>query len=227
MLVATLAATGVFKWLSTQNKASASRLMQSEVYQASQAGIETARSWMTYNASDVGALIKQYKDGNRKPILLDSVLYPLVSDKNQKFSVLLVGADTKSYPYKLKLISTGTARNGSKYSQVAILSVSGLYQVEVPEIKKSIDFNYAFWGANLKFAGTNQISSLVLNGDWNNNPPTISGDFIVTGSLTLSGDNAVISGNTCVGKDLQVKNAIGPFRRCICTSKFPRRSRYF
>ena len=65
MLVATLAATGVFKWLSTQNKASASRLMQSEVYQASQAGIETARSWMTYNASDVGALIKQYKDGNR------------------------------------------------------------------------------------------------------------------------------------------------------------------
>ena len=31
MLVATLAATGVFKWLSTQNKASASRLMQSEV----------------------------------------------------------------------------------------------------------------------------------------------------------------------------------------------------
>lgn len=212
MLVATLAATGVFKWLSTQNKASASRLMQSEVYQASQAGIETARSWMTYNASDVGALIKQYKDGNRKPILLDSVLYPLVSDKNQKFSVLLVGADTKSYPYKLKLISTGTARNGSKYSQVAILSVSGLYQVEVPEIKKSIDFNYAFWGANLKFAGTNQVTSLVLNGDWNNNPPTISGDFIVTGSLTLSGDNAVISGNTCVGKDLQVKNAIGPFK---------------
>lgn len=221
MLVATLAATGVFKWLSTQNKASASRLMQSEVYQASQAGIETARSWMTYNASDVGALIKQYKDGNRKPILLDSVLYPLVSDKNQKFSVLLVGADTKSYPYKLKLISTGTARNGSKYSQVAILSVSGLYQVEVPEIKKSIDFNYAFWGANLKFGGTNQVTSLVLNGDWDNNPPTISGDFIVTGSLTLSGDNAVISGNTCVGKDLQVKNAIGPFKDVYVHQNFP------
>ena len=51
MLVATLAATGVFKWLSTQNKASASRLMQSEVYQASQAGIETARSWMVYHGS--------------------------------------------------------------------------------------------------------------------------------------------------------------------------------
>jgi hypothetical protein len=83
------------------------------------------------------------------------------------------------------------------------------------------DFNYAFWGANLKFAGTNQISSLVLNGDWNNNPPTTTGDFIVTGSLTLSGDNAVISGNTCVGKDLQVKNAIGPFKDVYVHQNFP------
>lgn len=206
MLVATLAATGVFKWLSTQNKASASRLMQSEVYQASQAGIETARSWMTYNASDVGALIKQYKDGNRKPILLDSVLYPLVSDKNQKFSVLLVGADTKSYPYKLKLISTGTARNGSKYSQVAILSVSGLYQVEVPEIKKSIDFNYAFWGASLYYDGSNTVSSVVLNGNWDHNPPTTTGDFIVTGNVSLSGNKINVGENTCIGGNLTTNN---------------------
>lgn len=206
MLVATLAATGVFKWLSTQNKASASRLMQSEVYQASQAGIETARSWMTYNASDVGALIKQYKDGNRKPILLDSVLYPLVSDKNQKFSVLLVGADTKSYPYKLKLISTGTARNGSKYSQVAILSVSGLYQVEVPEIKKSIDFSYSFWGGSLYYDGTNTVSSVVLNGDWDHNPPTTTGDFIVTGNVSLSGNKINVGENTCIGGNLTTNN---------------------
>src|SRR5574344_1696091 len=206
MLVATLAATGVFKWLSTQNKASASRLMQSEVYQASQAGIETARSWMTYNASDVGALIKQYKDGNRKPILLDSVLYPLVSNKNQKFNVLLVGADTKSYPYKLKLISTGTARNGSKYSQVAILSVSGLYQVEVPEIKKSIDFNYAFWGASLYYDGSNTVSSVVLNGNWENNPPTTTGDFIVTGNVSLSGNKINVGENTCIGGNLTTNN---------------------
>lgn len=212
MLVATLAATGVFKWLSSQNKSSASRLMQSEVYQASQAGIETARSWISYNASDVGGLIKQYKDGNRKPILLDSVLYPLVSSKNQKFSVLLVGADTKSYPYKLKLISTGTARNGSKYSQVAILSVSGLYQVEVPENKKIIDFNFSFWGGSLEFGGGNTISSLALNGDWSGNPPLITGDFIVTGVLDLSGDNANVGGNTCVGKDLNTNNATGPLK---------------
>lgn len=221
MVVATIGATGVFRWLTSQNKASASRLMQSEVYQASAAGLETARSWMVYHAPDVGALIGQYEQGDRKPILLDSILRPLAKDKKQEFSVYLVGADTKSYPYKVKLISTGKSRGGSKYSQIAILTVDGLYKVQIPKKESKLNFNYSFWGANLKFAGTNQVTSLVLNGDWDNNPPTISGDFIVTGSLTLSGDNAVISGNTCVGKDLQVKNAIGPFKDVYVHQNFP------
>ena len=166
MLVATLAATGVFKWLSTQNKASASRLMQSEVYQASQAGIETARSWMVYHGHEVGALIKQYKDDNRKPVLLDSILHPLASNKNQKFSVLLVGADTKSYPYKLKLISTGMSRSGSKYSQVAIVSVDGLYRVSIPLEQSNIDFDKAFFGKVSNLVGTDKMQSAIINGNY-------------------------------------------------------------
>ena len=186
MLVATLAATGVFKWLSTQNKASASRLMQSEVYQASQAGIETARSWMVYHGHDVGALIKQYKE-TKKPILLDSILRPLASDKNQKFSVLLVGADTKSYPYKLKFISTGTARSGSKYSQVAIVGVDGLYKVSIPIERTGIDFDKAFSGRVTNLVGTDKMQSAIVNGDYNGNVPRIDESLIVTGNANLQG----------------------------------------
>lgn len=212
MVVATIGATGVFRWLTSQNKASASRLMQSEVYQASAAGLETARSWMVYHAPDVGALIGQYEQGDRKPILLDSILRPLAKDKKQEFSVYLVGADTKSYPYKVKLISTGKSRGGSKYSQIAILTVDGLYKVQIPKKESKLNFNYTFWGGSLDFGGGNTISSLVLNGDWSGNPPLIEGDFIVTGALNLSGDNANVGGNTCVGKNLNTNNATGPLK---------------
>ena len=68
MLVATIAATGIYKWLSSANRASAARLKQSEVYQASQAGVETVRSWISYQGNDAGALIKYYLDNDKKPV---------------------------------------------------------------------------------------------------------------------------------------------------------------
>lgn len=207
MLVATLAATGVFKWLSTQNKASASRLMQSEVYQASQAGIETARSWMVYHGHDVGALIKQYKE-TKKPILLDSILRPLASDKNQKFSVLLVGADTKSYPYKLKFISTGTARSGSKYSQVAIVGVDGLYKVSIPIERTGIDFDKAFSGRVTNLVGTDKMQSAIVNGDYNGNVPRIDESLIVTGNANLQGTVDLAGADFYVKGDFSNQGAV-------------------
>ncbi len=206
MLVATIAATGVYKWLSSENKASASRLMQSEVYQASAAGIETARSWMVHHAADVGAVIKQYQSNGRKPILLDSVLHPLASNKDQKFSVYLVGVDTKSYPYKVKLASTGYARGSSKYSQISILSVDGLYKVNVPSKATSIDFNYAYFGGSITYEGTTEISSVAINGNWDKNPPVTHGDFIVTGDADLSGNKVRVYGNTCIGGNAEFNN---------------------
>lgn len=190
MLVATIASTGVFKWLSSQNKDSASRLMQSEVYQASQAGIETARSWMVYHGHDVGALIKQYNDNKRKPINLDPVLKPLASDKNQSFSVHLIGVDTKSNPYKLKLVSTGSSRNGSEYSQVAILSVDGLYRVTVPQEQNNIDFDKAFFGAVNNFTGGDTIQSAIINGDFEGNIPNVKEGLLVTGDVDLDGSTS-------------------------------------
>ncbi len=208
MLVATLAATGVFKWLSTQNKASASRLMQSEVYQASQAGIETARSWMVYHGHEVGALIKQYKDDNRKPVLLDSILHPLASNKNQKFSVLLVGADTKSYPYKLKLISTGMSRSGSKYSQVAIVSVDGLYRVSIPLEQSNIDFDKAFFGKVDKLVGSDQMQSAIINGNYGGNVPKIEESLLITGNAALQGTVDLAGADFYVKGDFSNQGAV-------------------
>ena len=63
MLVATIAATATYKWITSEGRSSASRLRQSEAYQSAVAGIENTRSWMTFHANDVGALIRQYMNG--------------------------------------------------------------------------------------------------------------------------------------------------------------------
>ena len=47
MLVATIAATATFKWLTSENRSSASRMLRQEAYQSSVAGIENARAWMS------------------------------------------------------------------------------------------------------------------------------------------------------------------------------------
>ena len=77
MLVATIAATATFKWLTSESRSSSSRMLQREAYQSAIAGIESARSWMTYHGNDVGSLIKQFEDkqlkeGHSVPILLNS-----------------------------------------------------------------------------------------------------------------------------------------------------------
>ena len=60
MLIATIAATATWKWLSSEGMSSASRMLQREAAQSANAGIENARMWMTFNANDVGVLITQY-----------------------------------------------------------------------------------------------------------------------------------------------------------------------
>ena len=44
MMVATIATTAIYKWISHMGESSAAELKKSEAYQASQAGLETARS---------------------------------------------------------------------------------------------------------------------------------------------------------------------------------------
>ena len=209
MLVATIAATATYKWITSEGRSSASRMMQREAYQSAVAGIESARSWMTYHANETGALIKQYKEGGNLPIKLNDQLAEFVR-AGQSFDVWLVGVNTESSTYKLKLMSTGKARNGgASHSEIAILNVTGLYQIKVPKENVSIDtdFKYAYFGGSLSYEGESNATAMVVNGNWSGRPPkTANGDFVVTGNATLGGNLIDVSEYACIGGNLTTNN---------------------
>ncbi|MCQ2060406.1 MAG: hypothetical protein MJY47_02325 [Fibrobacter sp.] len=207
MLVATIAATATFKWLNSEGRSSADRLMLSEARQSAVAGIETARSWMTYHGNETGALVKQYLGNGKTPILLDSLLSPMTNGQ-QKFSVMLVGVDISNPTYKLKIASTGTARNGTTFSEEAIMNVNGLYRVAIPTTQSTLDFNYALFSSSVTYNGTVKIESAVINGNWYKNPPITTGDFVVTGNAELSGSSLNIGGTACIAGNLDANNGI-------------------
>lgn len=206
MLVATIAATATYKWITSEGKSSASRMLQREAYQSAVAGIENTRAWMTYHANDVGALIKQFKDSQLPIKLNDRLTAQLRAD--QKYDVWLTGVNTEQSTYKLKILSSGEARNGTRHSEVAIFNVDGLYQVKIPKITHhaDIDFDYAYFGGSYNGAGNVNVTSAVVNGNWNGNPQTVTRNFIVTGNVTLSGNGVNIGQSACVGGDLTTNN---------------------
>lgn len=209
MLVATIAATATYKWLTSESRSSANRMQQQEAYQSAVAGIESARSWMTYHANETGALIKQYKDGKNTPIKLTEQLAQFVR-AGQSFDVWLVGVDAESAPYKLKVMSTGRARNGrATHSEMAIFNVNGLYKVRMTKkkVKVNTDFHYAYFGGSLNYEGQSEATSMVINGNWEGRPPsTTSGDFVVTGDATLGGNRIDVKAYACIGGDLSTNN---------------------
>lgn len=232
MLVATIAATATFKWLSSEGLSSGSRMMQKEAYQSAVAGLENARTWMTYHANDVGSLIKQYKDENRNSsgdgikIKLNNQLRSLTRN-GQNYDVWLAGVNTEESTYKLKIISTGKARNGSVHSEVGIFNVDGLYQVEIPRerVTATVDFEEAFFG-NLATAGDIYVNSaiitqtpdvknaggqalnymgitdyLILDGNFYVNASATMKDVYITGHFGFCADFTA-TGNLYVGGDL-------------------------
>lgn len=206
MLVATIAATATYRWLTAQSKASASRMVQSAAYQSAVAGIEAARSWMTFHGNDLGGIIEQYFAGNKKPILLNSALPPL-NRFGQKYDVWLVGVDVTSTEYKLKIVSQGVARNGSKHSEVAVLNVSGLYRVRVPaDNGGNLDFEEGFFGS---VSGTQayDVNSGIINGD-----VTIGGAYASSADHLIVTGNLNVNSNTNLG-DVYVKGSV-----CSCTN---------
>lgn len=198
MMIATIAATATYKWITSEGRSSASRMLQREAYQSSIAGIENARAWMTYHANDVGALIKAYIDGGNKPVNIDDRLRTL-QRAGQDYHVWLVGVNTEKSTYKLKILSSGEARNNTRHSEVAIFNVDGLYQVKVPQEKKSgeVDFNEAFFGS-AKDGISLDVNSAIMNGNTKFNTKFEASDYVI-----VTGDVSVNS-STDVG-DLYVK----------------------
>lgn len=210
MLVATIAGTATFKWLTSENFSSGSRMQQAQARSAAVAGIEAARSWMSNNANDAGAALKQYL-ADKKAISLDQVLATTMRG-DQKYSVKIVGveADPASSTLRVKVVSSGEARNGSVYSEAAILKVTGLYKVKVPIEVKPLDFHQSYYGGSTSSTDGVKSESMIINGDWGGanggNPSGITKDFVVTGNVKLSGNNLKMAQNNCVGGNLSVEN---------------------
>lgn len=208
MLVATIAATATYKWITSQGRASSSRMLEREAYQSSLAGIENARAWIAWHANDAGALIKQYLDGGKKPVRMDRQLRSLQRE-GQSYSVWLTGVNTENSTYRFKILSKGESRNGAaSHSEVAILNVDGLYQVRVPAEKKAskVDFDYAYFGGSTSYSGEHKATSMLINGNWSGNPQGIEKNFVVTGNVTLSGSKIEVGGTTCIGGNLSTQN---------------------
>lgn len=192
MLVATIAATATYKWLSSEGRSSSSRLQQNEAQQSALAGIESARAWMTYNANDVGALIKQYKE--KGPINITPRLKPWLR-ANQEYEVWLTGVNTgTAHNFKLKIVSSGKSSGGAVHNEGAIFNVDGLYQVILPSESSGIGFDKAFQGSVGKFVSTDRVQSAIVNGDYSGNQPQVDKEFIVTGSVKYEGKTVVPNG---------------------------------
>ena len=210
MLIATIAATATFKWLTSENRSSASRMQTQEARQSAIAGIQSTRAWMTHNANDVGALVRQYVLGGKQPILLNNRVTAHMNNK-QDFNVWLTGVSETNGFFKFKILSEGIARNNSKHTEAAIINVSGLYQVSTPEATedetyKSIAYDYSYFGGSISNHGDAKLSSMLINGNWSGNPIGIDKNIIITGKATLSGDNVDIYGTGCIGGDLYASN---------------------
>ena len=222
MMVATIAATATYKWVSSIGSSSAARLQVTEARQAALSGIEAARSWMTFNGNDLGAVIKQYFENDKQPILLNSVL-PKMRSSKMRDSVWLMGVNVEnSSRYKIKIVSLGTTRDNVKYSEVAIFNVNGLYQVEIPTEDRIVNYRDAFHGGlatadvievtsafikqtpSVTGAGGQALNSihvsdyLVLDGNFYVNNSGDVKDLYITGDLSF-GNNLNVSGDLYVG----------------------------
>lgn len=208
MLIATIAGTATYKWLSSAQGSSASRMNIAEAQQASRAGLDAVRAWMTFHANDVGAVMHQYINGGNKPVRLDAVVKAFGSHK-QDYSVWLTGVDASTSPYRLKITSVGTARGGAAtYSENSILRVNGLYRVRIPEKHLGINFDGAFAGQHAGITGSDSLESGLITGDFEaNNIPKIYSKMVITGKAKYGGDIEHL-GDVYIGKGIETTGKI-------------------
>ena len=208
MLIATIAGTATYKWLSSAHGSSASRMNIAEAQQASRAGLDAVRAWMTFHANDVGAVMYQYINGGEKPVRLDNVVKAFGSHK-QDYSVWLTGVDASTSTYRLKITSVGTARGGvATYSENSILKVNGLYRVRIPEKHLGINFDGAFAGQHAGITGSDSLESGLITGDFEaNNIPVIYSKMVITGKAKYGGDINHL-GDVYIGKGIETTGKI-------------------
>lgn len=223
MMVATIAVTSTYRWVSSSNMSSASRMKLNAARELATSGIEATRSWITFNGNDAGSLVKQFYDGHENPILLNPVL-PKNFTSSNKDSVWLVGVSQDRQNIRLKILSVGTLDENTKFSEIAILNVSGLFQASLPLVEKTVNYAESFNGvlgaadsvivdaAVIKQTpeytknGVQMINGLksskyvIMDGSFYVNHTADVHDLYVTGDLDF-GYNVNVSGNMYVGGD--------------------------
>jgi len=202
MLAATTASIVVFRWISQENFSSGSRLKQSEAQQASQAGLEAVQGWLTNKGADAGALVRVFELGNQNPVRMVSsvnntqtvdLLGSMQSKREQKYDVYLTGVNTNAQPYQFKFLSVGTARDGSKHSQVGIFSVEGLHRMKVDGGTTTPSSGKAnkvppFHGAMNSLTQSAIIEAANIIGNYTSTSGFGSkGDVIITGKANVTG----------------------------------------
>lgn len=208
MLIATIAGTATYRWLSSEGRSSASRMFQSEARMAAVAGIESARSWFANHGNDAGAVIKQVKNAKQKnkAVKLDNQLVAFKKDK-QNYSVYVVDVDDSKQPYKVKVVSEGTSRDGSsKFSETAVLKISGLYRVAKPVRTSPIDFDANYFGGSTVLSQDNKAEAMIVNGDLTGNELTVERKLVVTGNVTNFTNKIGLADTNCIGGNLALSN---------------------
>lgn len=209
MLIATIAGTATYRWLSSENRSSASRMFQNEARLAAVAGIESARSWFAHHGNETGSVVRQFASakGSNRAVKLDNQLVAIKKDK-QNYSVYVVDVDESEQPYKIKVVSEGFSRDGSaKHSETAVFKVSGLYRVSNPPVIAPMDYNYSYFGGSTTMGTNTKVESMLVNGNLDGSQISVTEKLVVTGNVAHQGtDHMALAKTSCIGGSLTLKN---------------------
>lgn len=208
MLIATIAGTATYKWLSSEGRSSASRMFQSEARMAAVAGIESARSWFAHHGNETGEIVKHVKSikSKDKAVKLDNQLVAFKKDK-QNYSVYVVDVDDSKQPYKIKVVSEGSSRDGkAKFRETAVFKVSGLYQVAKPTKTSPVNFDANYFGGSTELSQGNRAESMIVNGNLTGNELDVQRKLVVTGNVTNFTNKIGLADTNCIGGDLSLAN---------------------
>lgn len=130
MLFATIVGTSLNRVLSKEGFTSGAQMNQSEAFLAAKAGLSSARSWITYHAVDVKALLDKFEadreaTGAAVPVYLD-FLDGYTGMNYKVYLVDMMYSSSNGGNLDIKVQSVGLGRNGSNGVLTGVYRVTGI-----------------------------------------------------------------------------------------------------
>lgn len=197
MLFATIVGTSLNRVLSKEGFTSGAQMNQSEAFLAAKAGLSSARSWITYHAVDVKALLDKFEadrvaTGAAVPVYLD-FLDGYTGMTYKVYLVDMMYSSSNGGNLDIKVQSVGLGRNGSNEVLTGVYRVTGIVPMSQP--------TGSYTPGSLPVE-----DALYIGGSFNNidEPVYIDGSMYVddamhgngTGDLTVNGDLVLGPGAT-------------------------------